>query len=96
MTYLVRQIMPPLRIPMRQSEHGELLHAVPRHNFTPFDTLDAATQAIGQTVRIKGRDDAEFEILSVEEYEASLTASARRSRKLAQAAKAAKPEESVP
>jgi len=91
--YLVRQILWPLRLPMQvDPKTGELLHAHPFSSFTVFETTEAALQAIGQTVLVTGREDAQFEVLSVEAYHETLAAAREVLRKVQRATKAAKQE----
>jgi hypothetical protein len=76
--FMIRQVLLPLRLPMQVAD-GRLLQASPKDAFTVFPTVEAAQAAIGAE-----REPEQFEVLTLAEWEAELTASERRQAKLAE------------
>ena len=80
MTFLIRQALPPLHLPLAMHPGIGLLHAVPRSNYTRYSSLEEAKAAIMLDREWKRHlaSDA-LEIVTVEVHEAS---EARVSRKV--------------
>jgi hypothetical protein len=85
---MVRQLLPPMRIPLRLGADGRLYHAIPRQEYSRFDTAEEAEAAIQRTIvavqKALGFDFqlAEFELVRVADYEGVLEASEKREKKV--------------